>query len=591
MKSRFGWRRVVVTASIFLAASCSLTPGQCATAGVPSSEALAITKDGGSDAVIVQSPKAGAIEKQAAADLAKYIKLMSGAEPPIVSSPEETKAALASGHPVLVLGQAAFEAKPALAGKLAAVLKKKPHLRDDGILLLREGNKVYVAGANDESHYFAVAELLRAWGVRWFMPGDFGECVPRETSLQVGALDTVYSPPFEVRTFWVSWLGDNSGVAAYQLRNLMDGSNSVYPTGHALGRYTRGLARTPFETPLTDPKTAEQVARLTEDLYAAGKDFSLAMEDGLYQSDYPRDQQLMGLQWDKYFLRWSVSDPMLELLNDVVATLRERHPQSRSKIGFLIYSNMSLPPKLVTRLEPSLYGMLAPIDIDPIHPMGHPQSPPKNEYELILFQWAKLTKGQLVIYDYDQSMLVWRDLPNPSHQAFKEDVKRYRDAGVLGFGTESRMALATTGINLYLRARLMWNPEEDVDALLEDFYARFFGPARAPMRDYWSAIFYAWRNRSRPSTSISSSQRFTRRSSSRSSRRPCARRRKRSSRCASRPARSPTRSASISSGSISFVWATRRLRPMLRWSKPARPISIIRLRSPRENAVCRHGTH
>jgi hypothetical protein len=494
MKSRFGWRRVLVTASIFLAASRSLTPGQCATAGAPSPEALAITKDGGSDAVIVQSPKAGAIEKQAAADLAKYIKLMSGAEPPIVSSPEETKAALASGDPVLVLGQAAFEAKPALAGKLAAVLKKKPHLRDDGILLLREGNKVYVAGANDESHYFAVAELLRAWGVRWFMPGDFGECVPRETSLSVGALDTVYSPPFEVRTFWVSWLGENAGVAAYQLRNLMDGSNSVYPAGHALGQYTRGLARTPFETPLTDPKTAEQVARLTEDLYAADKDFSLAMEDGLYQSDYPRDQQLMGLQWDKYFLRWSVSDPMLELLNDVAARLRERHPQSRSKIGFLIYSNMFLPPKLVTRLEPSLYAMLAPIDIDPIHPMGDPQSPPKNEYESILFQWAKLTKGQLVIYDYDQSMLVWRDLPNPSHQAFKEDVKRYRDAGVLGFATESRMALATTGINLYLRARLMWNPEEDVDALLEDFYARFFGPARAPMRDYWSAIFYAWRN-------------------------------------------------------------------------------------------------
>ena len=71
MKSRFGWRRVVVTASIFLAASSSLTPGQCATAGAPSSEALAITKDGGSDAVIVQSPKAGAIEKQAAADLAR----------------------------------------------------------------------------------------------------------------------------------------------------------------------------------------------------------------------------------------------------------------------------------------------------------------------------------------------------------------------------------------------------------------------------------------------------------------------------------------------------------------------------------------
>ena len=69
-------------------------------------------------------------------------------------------------------------------------------------------------------------------------------------------------------------------------------------------------------------------------------------------------------------------------------------------------------------------------------------------------------------------MLVWRDLPNPSQMAFREDVKHYRDAGILGVNTESRNALATTFINLYLRARLLWNPTEDVDALLDDFYAR-----------------------------------------------------------------------------------------------------------------------
>jgi hypothetical protein len=180
-------------------------------------------------------------------------------------------------------------------------------------------------------------------------------------------------------------------------------------------------------------------------------------------------------------------------MNSVARRLHERHPASQSKIGFLAYSNMFLPPVRETTLEPSLYGMLAPIDIDPIHSMDDPRSPAKEEYRTILEKWAKLTAGRLTIYDYDQSMLVWRDLPNPSHQAFQQDVKRYRDAHVLGFVTESRMALATTGVNLYLRGRLMWNPEENVDTLLEDFYARFFGPAQAPMRNYWSAIFDAWR--------------------------------------------------------------------------------------------------
>ncbi len=476
-----------------LTAAMTTTPALCAVAGAPTSNSLIVVDRGRSDATIVQSPKAGRYEQQAAEDLAKYIKLMTGVAVPISNTTEAIDAAFKSGRPLLVLGEAALAAKPQLTNALKPVLKEKPYLRADGVVLLREANKVYLAGSNDESHYFAMAELLRSWGVRWFMPGAFGECVPGEAQLAVGDLKVVYSPPFEIRTFWVSWLGETAGVEDFQLRNMMIRSSNVSIAGHALGRYTKGLGQSPFEIPLTDPNTAEQVAREVDGLYAKGADFSLAMEDGLYASTYPRDKELIALQWDKYSLRWSVTDPMLELLNGVARRLRERHPDSRSKIGFLAYSNMFQPPVRHVTLEPSLYGMLAPIDIDPIHGMGDPRSPPKQEYLKILEKWAQLTRGQLMIYDYDQSMLVWRDLPNPTHQAFQQDVKRYRDAGVLGFVTESRMALATTGINLYLRGRLMWNPDEDVDALLEDFYAKFFGPAAAPMRDYWDAIFDAWR--------------------------------------------------------------------------------------------------
>jgi Domain of unknown function (DUF4838) len=469
------------------------TPGACATAGVPGSHSLLIADRGKGDAIIVLSPQAARWERQAAEDLVKYIKATTGVSLPIADSSAAINAAIATGHPLLMIGQTALAAKPELKNRLAAVLKPKPLLHSDGIVLSREGNRVYLAGSNDESHYFAVAELLRAWGVRWFMPGAFGESVPEEQQLAIGDLDIAYSPPFEIRSFWVSWLGDKAGVDDFRLRNMMNDPTDVPIAGHALGKYTKGLGRTPFEIPLTDPNTAEQVARETDQFYSAGKNFSLAMEDGLYASPYPWDAELMALQWDKYSLRPSVTDPMLELLNSVARRLRERHPASQSKIGFLAYSNMFLPPVRETTVEPSLYGMLAPIDIDPIHSMDDPQSPPKQEYRTILDKWAKLAGGRLTIYDYDQSMLVWRDLPNPSQQAFQKDVQRYREAGVLGIDTESRMALATTGINLYLRGRLMWNPDENVDVLLDDFYAKFFGPARAPMRDYWSAIFDAWR--------------------------------------------------------------------------------------------------
>ena len=245
---------------------------------------------------------------------------------------------------------------------------------------------------------------------------------------------------------------------------------------------------------LTDPTTAAHIAGNVDSFYAANQNFSLSIEDRLYTGESEIDRRLTHLQWDKYFFTWSITDPMLELYNNVARILRQKHPASTSKIGFLAYSNMTLPPLREMTTDSMFFVQLAPIDIDPNHGMDDPRSPQKQEYRDILNGWAKVTQGRLSIYDYDQSMLIWRDLPNPSHMAFRNDVRHYRDAGILGVNTESRNALATTFINLYLRARLMWNPDEDVTTLLDDFYEKFFGPAAGPMKKYWQTIFAAWEN-------------------------------------------------------------------------------------------------
>ena len=124
--------------------------------------------------------------------------------------------------------------------------------------------------------------------------------------------------------------------------------------------------------------------------------------------------------------------------------------------------------------------------------MDDAKSAPRREYRTVMEKWAKVMQGRLVIYDYDQSMLVWRDLPNPSHQAFRHDVKLYLKAGILGVDTETRGATATTLTNFYLRGQLLWNPQADCDELLADFYERFYGPAAKPMAAYWGAVFKAW---------------------------------------------------------------------------------------------------
>lgn len=441
-------------------------------------------------------------ERRAATDLVKYIGLMTGAQPALADTPEAIDAALKGTAPVFMVGEKALAAEPGLKKALAQVAKPDPVLRADAITLQRRGNRIYLAGSNDESHYFAVSHLLQLWGCRWYLPTEFGECIPEMPTLKLGALNVAYAPPFEVRHYWLSWNGNRTGADDFQRRNFMS-TQKVAGMGHALGKYTADLApegKSMFNVAFAKMETAQHVADRIAAQYEKGTgSISLAIEDGAYQNDSPEDAELQAGLRDKYFFdrkyqRDVLTDPMMAFYNNVAKILREKYPESKTKIGGMAYVNVTIPPQRAFKPEKSLVMWLAPIDIDPNHGMDDPKSPPKQEYREMVYRWAELMEGRLVIYDYDQGQLVWRDVPNPVQGAFKQDVLHYRKAGILGIGTESRGALGTIFLNLFFRGQLMWNPDADVDALLTEFYPKFFGPAAQPMANYWNAIFEAWKN-------------------------------------------------------------------------------------------------
>lgn len=455
---------------------------------------LVLAEGGRTTATVIVSPSAGKWERQAAEDLALYFERMSGAKPALVSTAEAIPAALAGPGPKLIVGQQALALDPALAQRLAQAAKPKPELRADAIALVRQGDRILLAGTNDDSHYYAVAALLQRFGCRWYYPTEFGECIPRRAKLAVDALDHVYGSPFEVRRYWLSWNGDNAGRAEFMRRNFFN--EEVVPSGHVLAKYTKDLVppgKSMFNIPISEPETAAHVAQQLAAKFAQGERIMLGLEDGIYTSDSKRDQELQANLVDKYFLTPSLTDAFLEFYNQTSRELLKQHPQSTSKIGFLAYSNITIPPQREIVAEKPLVAYLAPIDIDPIHGIGDTRSLPKREYAAMLARWSEVMQGRVVIYDYDQTMLVWRDIPAPSVQAFRQDVAAYRRAGILGVDTESRGAMATIHLNLFYRGQLLWNPEVDVDALEAEFYTNFYGPAAAAMQQYGKIIDTAWK--------------------------------------------------------------------------------------------------
>jgi hypothetical protein len=158
-------------------------------AGDSGADDLMIAEGGVSKAVVAVSPLAGEWEKRAAGDLVTYIEKMSGARVEMANTAEGMAGALKATSPVIIVGRAALEAEPSLKDALAKVAKANPVLRADAIVVRRSGNRVYVAGLNDDCQYYAVADLLRRWGCRWFLPGVFGECFPHYGAIKIGAID------------------------------------------------------------------------------------------------------------------------------------------------------------------------------------------------------------------------------------------------------------------------------------------------------------------------------------------------------------------------------------------------------------------
>lgn len=489
MTSRFFLSGLLAAAMLF---TSLVHNAQAQVAGESGANDLVIAGPQGAATVVV-SPDAGEWERRAAEDLVKYIEMMTGKAPTLANTAESIKAAKNAKGAAIVVGQEALAWKPDLQKRLAAAAKKNPVLRSDAIVVARDGSRVYVAGNNDDSNYYAVSYLLQAWGCRWYLPTEFGECIPAHRELKVGQLDYAYGSPFEVRSYWLSWVGDNTGRPEFMHRNYMN--TERVPNGHILAKYTKDLApkgKTHWNVPITTDETAKHVADQVAAKYSAGEHVQLGMEDGLYESDDPRDKELISLQYDKYFLTQSVTDAFMVFYNKVAEQLMKQHPNSDAKIGFLAYANLTMPPVRDITARKPLVAYLAPIDIDPIHSMDDSRSAPRQEYKDMLYRWAEVMQGRVVIYDYDQGMLVWRDVPAPSHQMFRHDIKHYAKAGILGVDTESRGAMATIFTNLFFRGQLMWDLDADVDALLAEFYAKFYGPAAEPMSAYWNAIFDAW---------------------------------------------------------------------------------------------------
>ena len=469
---------------------------------------MVIVQDGQPQATIVVAKEGADTIKQkvktAADELQAYVHKISGAKLPIVDDAQSPAGKL------ILVGRSRLS--DALGVAIPAGLS--PDRRDEGFVIACRGDRLLLAGNNDGPYHgteYAVYDFLRSLGVRWFMPGEFGEIVPQQKTIRVPEQEVREKPDFLMRNWWLHALPELAAQEArWKLRNKMnsepmfaicgDSSVRAIVAPEAIRKDKPELlalnengTRNPYLPNLSNPEAAKISAGIIRDYLRknpAANSYGFAPDDGM-----PRDFNPETLQLSRGFVTLgarpgvpgeaSITEEWLTFVNRVTAEVHQEFPQAF--IATNGYANRNLPPEGVA-LDDHLVIMFAAIWSCTLHGYDDEHCWQKVRQGQMLKRWSELCPN-VWIYGYNYNMLVSGLTPLPEFTKLRRDFPLMKKWGVIGFHDESRNVWAEAGIaSRYLRAQLEWDADADVDAILEDFFAKWYGPAARPMKAFYMAL-------------------------------------------------------------------------------------------------------
>ncbi|NQU09666.1 DUF4838 domain-containing protein [bacterium] len=440
----------------------------------------------------------------AARDLQEYVEKMSGAKLPIAGDQQDP------GGAVILVGRSKLTAR--YNAKIPSGLT--PPRREEGFLLLTDGNRLVLAG-NDAGPYhgseYAVAAFLGRLGVRWFMPGEYGEIVPPQRTVRVPRLNVTAKPDFPLRNWWGPMTMDLR-QEEYRWKIRM-GANPVLDF-LTIPRDSSTRGYLPPDQIKADPSLAGQKAdgSLNDGMPNLTNPKSVALFADAIKEQFRKDSNLTSAAFapdDGIPVDWtpatrklnlgltdvggragvpteqSVSEEWFDFVNRVTAEVKKEFPDHL--IGSNGYANRNTPPVGMT-LDPNVYVMFAAIWSDTLHAYDNPRSWMTLRQGEMLKRWAELCPN-VYMYNYTYYMLASGGSPIPLARKHARDFPLLKKWGIIGFSDEGRRVLMESGVGpSYLRARLMWDADLDVNAVMDEFYHQWYGGAAAPARAFWDAL-------------------------------------------------------------------------------------------------------
>ena len=502
----------------------------------PQAPAATLVEKGQARAVIIVPEKPSPVVDNAARVLRDHIKRISGAELPIrtedriTGSPSEEQA-------WVLVGEGKLTAKQGLTSK---------GLGAGGIVQSAKGNVLALFGTDAHtssdphgSRYAVTTFLEDKLGVRYLWPGDLGKVMPRQETIRIADFQNRLAPKLAQRR--IRSMGyhdrlqvglDNLGFTKEEYQRQMTDAqrthvespdwfawqrlggtlnmNGGHAFGHLWAKYgkghpdwfalqpdgTRDQSKSPDRARLCVSNqdliaaiAREKIEELTRNPHLLG--VSVGPNDGGRTTfcTCPKCEALDAAKgrkvqlWDfskgarRDFEHVSLTDRMVFFWNAIAEKVAKAHPDR-----FLVvdaYSVYAAPP-VERKLHPNLVVRFAPLAY---HDEAYRQES--------LREWDAWSKAAKRIYFRPNLMLAGRrdGMPLLYVHKFGKDFRYLADHSMMGTDFDSCCHnWATQGLNYYVVARLHWNPQQDVGAIVDDYCQAGFGPAARSVRHYFDGL-------------------------------------------------------------------------------------------------------
>jgi len=450
-----------------------------------------IAENGQPKCVVVVADQPSAAERTAALELQSILKQVTGAE-----------------LPIRTCGEVERDAKQIVVGPSARFAELLPDVKlddvgDDGIVIHCDGNSLILAGPPPRGTLYAVYSFLEDQvGCRWWTSTE--ETIPHQPTLSIPPLSITYAPKLKSREAYYR----DAFEAKFSARQKLNGhSASADPTLGGNVRFTDFVHTFfPFLPPtvyfeqhpewyslidgkrvheqaqlcLTNDEMRAEMTRVVLDRLAGNPDAKLI---SISQNDWYGACQCEKCQ-AVVTEEGSQAGPLLRFVNVIAAEVEKKFPDVW--VETLAYQYTRTAP-LKVRPRDNVVVRLCSIECSFVQTLGEGE---QNEpFRTDIEAWSKIAP-RLFVWDYVTNFSNYL-VPHPNLRVLAPNVRFFVRNNVVGLFEQGD---SQSGIGDFVRLRawliahLMWNPDQDETALIDEFLQGYYGPAAPHLKEYLNLI-------------------------------------------------------------------------------------------------------